>query len=109
MKRIVAFRGSFKDLYDSLLQKEKDKVDRVLVLMHSDNRIPTHYIKHLEEGVYELRVSVKDKELRFLFFQDGNQLVVLVNCFVKKTQKTPRTEIEKAKRLRKEYYEEKHQ
>ena len=107
MKKIVAFRGSFIELYDSLPQKDRDKVDRVLVLMQSDNKMPTHFIKHLEDGIYELRITIKNRDLRFLFFYDGYQLVILVNCFVKKTKKTPRTEIEKALRLRKMYYEDK--
>lgn len=107
MKRIVAYKGAFKELYESLPQDEKDKVDRVLMLMQSDNRIPAHFINFIEDGIYELRITVKNRELRFLFFYDGQQLVILVNCFVKKTRKTPRAEIEKAFRLRREYYEEK--
>ena len=106
MKKIVAYKGSFKELYDSLPQKGKDKVDRVLVLMQSDNKMPARFIKHLKDGIFELRISVIDKELRFLFFYDGNQLVIIVNCFVKKTRKTPRRAIENAFRLRKEYYED---
>ena len=107
MKKIVAYKEYYKDFYESLSQKEKDKVDRVMVLMQSENRLPAHYIKYLEEGIYELRITVPNKELRILFIYDGEQLVVLFNCFVKKTQKTPRSEIEKAIRLKKEYYEQK--
>ena len=107
MKRIIAYKGYYKRFYDALSQQEKDKVDRVLMLMHSDGRMPVHFIKYLEDYIYELRVSVPNRELRVLFFYDGNTLVVLVNCFVKKTQKTPRSEIEKAKSLRRQYYEEK--
>lgn len=107
MKQIIAYKDYFMDFYESLSQKEKDKVDRVMVLMHSDNRMPTHFIKPLEEGVFELRITVPNKELRILFIYDGEKLVILFNCFVKKTQKTPRAEIEKAIKLKKQYYEEK--
>lgn len=109
MKKIVAFRGSFEELYITLPQKEKDKVDRVFMLMQSDNKMPSHFINYLEDGIYELRITVKNRELRFLFFYDGQQLIILANCFVKKTRRTPRAEIEKAFRLRREYYEEKRQ
>ena len=85
MKLIIAYKNYYKDFYESLSQEEKDKVDRVMVLMQSENRMPSHYIKHLDEG----------------------QLVILFNCFVKKTQKTPRSEIQKAIELKREYYEEK--
>ena len=107
VKQIVAYKDYFKDFYESLSQKEKDKVDRVLVLMQSDNRMPAHYISPLEEGIYELRISVPNKELRLMFIFDGEQLVILFNCFVKKAQKTPRVEIEKAIKLKRQYYEEK--
>lgn len=107
MKQIVAYKEYFADFYESLSQKEKDKVDRVMVLMQSENRLPAHYITYLEDGIYELRITVPNKELRFLFIYDGEKLVVLFNCFVKKTQKTPRSKIEKAIRLKKEYYEQK--
>ncbi len=107
MKRIIAYKDYYKAFYESLSQDEKDKVDRVLVLMHSQSRMPTHYIKPLQDGIYELRISVRDKELRILFIYDGNVLVVLFNCFVKKRRKTPKAEIEKAVKLKKMYYEEK--
>lgn len=96
-------------MYITLSQKEKDKVDRVFMLMQSDNKMPSHFINYLEDGIYELRITVKNRELRFLFFYDGQQLIILANCFVKKTRRTPRTEIEKALRLRRKYYEEKRQ
>ena len=109
VKRIYAYKNYFSDFYESLSQKEKDKVDRVLVLMHSDNRIPAHYIKPLFNGIYELRISTITRELRILFTYDGDKLIILFNCFVKKTQKTPRSEIDKAIVLRKQYNEEKWQ
>ncbi|HAC73915.1 MAG TPA: type II toxin-antitoxin system RelE/ParE family toxin, partial [Porphyromonadaceae bacterium] len=46
-------------------------------------------------------------EFRIFFIYDGNTIVVLLNCFKKKTQKTPQNEIEKAIRLKNEYYERK--
>ena len=88
-------------------QDEKDKVDRTMVLMQSESRMPAHYIKPLEEGIYELRITTANKELRILYIYDGARLVVLLNCFTKKAQKTPRAIIEKAIKLKKQYYEEK--
>ena len=92
-----------------LSQKERDKVDRVLVLMQSETHMPTHFIKPLEDGIQELRISVPNKEIRVIFIYDGETLVILLNCFVKKTRKTPRSEIEKAKKVRRQYEEEKRQ
>ena len=109
MKRIIAYKNYYRDFYESLSQKEKDKVDRVMVLMQSENRMPAHYIRPLVNGIYELRISVLNRELRILFIYDGEKLVILFNCFVKKSQKTPRSEIEKAILLKKQYYEERRQ
>ena len=106
MKRIIAYKDYFLEFYESLSQNEKDKLDRVLVLMHSENRIPAHYIKPLTDGIYELRLTTLNRELRFLFIYDGETIIVLLNCFIKKTQKTPKSIIDKAKQLKKKYYEE---
>ena len=107
VKRILAYKNYFKDFYDTLSQKEKDKVDRILVLLQSEDRTPAHYIRYLTQGIYELRISVPNKELRFLFIYDGGQIILLLNCFAKKKQKTPQAEIEKAIRLKHEYHETK--
>ena len=62
------------------------------------------YSKHLEDGIYELRASLSTNEARELyFFVIGNEIII-TNGFTKKTQKTPRSEILKAKKLRNEYY-----
>lgn len=105
MKKILAYKDGYTSLYESLNQNEKDKVDRVMILMQSYDRIPAHYIRFLRDGIFELRISIRNKELRFLFIYDGEDVVILLNCFVKKTRKTPKGEIEKAIRLKKEYEE----
>lgn len=57
------------------------------------------HIKHLDDDIWELRPLRN----RILFFgYDGNQFILLSH-FIKKTQKTPKREIEKAKRLMKDY------
>ena len=59
------------------------------------------------DGVYEIRVSSGSNIFRIFCFFDRDQLVILLNGFQKKTQKTPLKEIERALRIKKEYYEEK--
>lgn len=70
--------------------------------------IPDKYFKHLEgtEGLYEIRVKVGGDIFRVFCFFDQGALVILLNGFQKKSQKTPRLEIEKAEQLKKQYYEE---
>ncbi len=61
------------------------------------------YSKHLDEGIFELRAKVGSDISRVLYFFIVGRKVVLTNGFIKKTQKTPPNEIEKAKAYRKEY------
>ena len=107
MRQIVAYKDYFYNFYESLSQNEQKKIDRVMILLLSENRMPSHYISYLEQGIHELRITVPNRELRILFIYDKDQLVILFNCFVKKTRKTPRAEIEKAIQLKKQYDEEK--
>lgn len=91
----------------ALAEQERKKVLRALLLLQTEEKVPHHYIKYLRDGIYELRVTFSNNELRVFFTYDGNTIVVLFNGFRKKTQKTPPKEIDKAVRLRKEYYENK--
>ena len=79
------------------------KIDYGLVLLKTMDRLPAKHMKYLEDGLFELRTEYEGNIYRTFFTFDGEQLVVLFNCFQKKGQKTPRQEIEKAKRIKKEY------
>lgn len=71
--------------------------------------VPEKYFKHLAgtNGLYEVRVEVGSNIYRiFSFFDEGN-LVILGNGFQKKSQKTPKQEIEKALKIMEEYQNEK--
>ena len=60
--------------------------------------------KELEDGIFELRTIQGDNIVRVLYFFDKNSLIIATNGFVKKKQKTPRSEIELAKNRRRDYY-----
>lgn len=62
--------------------------------------------KYLEDGLFELRTSLIDKIARSLFFYEKGAKIIITHGFLKKTQKTPRKEIEKAKKLRNRYHKE---
>ena len=76
-------------------------------MFETEDKIPYHYIKYLRDDIYEFRVNYGTNEFRLLFIYDSDTVVVLLNCFKKKTQKTPKIEIDKAIRLKEEYYEQK--
>ena len=72
-------------------------------------RIPETYLKHIEntDGLFEIRIQQGSDIFRIFCFFDEGQLVVLANSFQKKTQKTPKNEIEKAIKIKNEYENEK--
>ena len=107
MKRIIAYKGLFQEFMEELSLLEQQKFRRVLALLKQDEKIPAHYIKYIEQGVLELRITNFGNEFRVFFIYDGEDIIVLFNSFHKKTQKTPRREIDKALKLKKEYYEAK--
>ena len=79
---------------------------RALLLLETEDKIPRHYISYVRDGIYEFRVTSGNKEFRLFFIYDGDQIIVLFNCYTKKTQKAPKREIEKAIRLKEEYKNE---
>lgn len=70
--------------------------------------IPEKYFKHVEgtKGLYEIRVEVGGNIYRIFSFFDKGNIVVLGNGFQKKTQKTPKQEIEKALKIMEDYQNE---
>ncbi len=75
------------------------------ILEESGNQLREPYSKHLEDGIFELRGKVGNNISRVLyFFYIGNK-IILTNGFVKKTQKTPKRELELAKQYRKDFLE----
>ena len=74
-------------------------------------RVPKKFLDHIKgtDGLFEVRVEYQSNIYRIFCCFDEGRLVVLFNGFQKKTQKTPKKEIEKAERLLKEYFQSKKQ
>ena len=73
------------------------------VLQDNGYELREPYSKHLSEGIFELRAQVGSDISRVLYFFYVDQHIVLTNGFIKKTQKTPPQEIERAKKYRADY------
>ena len=58
-------------------------------------------------GIFEIRVELGSDIYRVFSFFDKGQLIILLNGFQKKSQKTPRNELELAEKLKKQYFDEK--
>lgn len=84
--------------------KMQAKIFRNLELLESrGNELREPYSKHLEDGIFEIRNKVSSDITRILYFFVIGQKIILTNGFVKKTQKTPKSEIELAKKYRNDY------
>lgn len=73
------------------------------VLEEKGNLLREPYSKHIDDGIFEIRVKVGNDIARVMYFFYVGKKIILTNGFVKKTQKTPKTEILLAKKFRKEY------
>lgn len=106
-RKIRAYKNYFTDFIKSLQDSEARKVFYVLDLLKTQERVSEKFVKSIEDGIFELRAEYNGNIFRVFFIFDEGNIVLLFNGFQKKTQKTPRKEIEMAKRLKKEYYDEK--
>ena len=108
MRSTYVYGNEFWDFYYEQKSEVQDKIDWVIGLIRSLRMVPEKFLKHLEgtDGLFEIRIKVGSDIYRvFCFFSEGN-LVILLNGFQKKTDKTPKNEIDKAERLKKKYYED---
>ncbi len=106
-RQLIFFRNYYRDFYNDQTEKVKDKIDYVLYLITIADRIPGKFFDQItgQEGLFEIRIEFEGNIYRiFCCFDEGN-LVVLFNGFQKKTRKTPKKEIEKAMRIKIEYFE----
>jgi len=89
--------------------KVQNKIYKILEIVEFQQHIPSKYLKHIEgtKGLYETRFSLGSDIWRVFCFFDEGKLVILLNGFQKKTQKTPKSEIDLAIRLMDEYFNEK--
>ena len=109
-RRVIVYKNYFLDFYKEQDNKVQEKIEYVLDLIRFEKRVPIKFLKFLEntDGIYEVKVVTTFRSIRILCFFDKGKLVVLTNCFVKKSPKTPRKEIKLAEKLKKEYLNEKY-
>ena len=109
LRTIILYKNYFSEFYEKQKQKVKDKILWTFRIIETQQHIPTDYLKHMEgtEGLYEIRVQQGNDIFRVFCFFDEGRIIVLSNGFQKKTQKTPKNEIEKALKIKREYETEK--
>lgn len=107
-RKVIAYKRYFLDFYENQSDRVQAKIEWTLKLIQVTEQIPEKYFKHMEgtNGLYEIRVEVGSNIFRIFSFFDKGNLVILGNAFQKKTQKTPRQELDKALKIMEEYQHE---
>ena len=108
LRQVIAYKKYFLDFYQDQNDEVQAKIEWTLNLLRTLDRIPKKYFDHMTgtNGLYEVRIELGSNIFRvFAFFDKGN-IIVLGNGFQKKSQKTPKSEIEKALKIKQEYENE---
>ncbi len=105
-RKLSTYGKYFFEFYSKLHKDLQEKIDWVFELIKSVDHIPKKYFQHLEnsDGLFEIRIEFESNIYRICCFFDEGNLVILINAFQKKTQKTPKWELELAKKLKKQYF-----
>ena len=108
IREIYYYENYYLDFFEKLKPEVKRKFNWTLQLIATIDKVPKKYFDHMTNstGIFEVRVEVGSDIYRVFSFFDKGNLIVLVNGFQKKTQKTPKNELELAEKLKKQYFNE---
>lgn len=106
VRQVVAYQNHFEDFLKKQPVKVQNKIFKVIEAIETLERVPANYLKSITstKGLYEARIKLGSDIWRVFCFFDKGRLVILLNGFVKKSQKTPKKEIDKAASLMESYY-----
>lgn len=107
-RTVVLYKNYFNDFYKKQTKKVKDKIVWTFKLIETTQQVPSEYLTHMDctDSLYEIRMKQGSNIYRVFCFFDKGKIIVIINGFLKKTQKTPKSEIIKALRIKKEYENE---
>lgn len=109
IRNIFYYKRYYLNFFETLDSDVKIKFNWTLKLIATLDRVPIKFFKHIKKstGLYEIRVEVGSNIYRAFSFFDKGKLVILINGFQKKSQKIPKREIERAEKIKKQYFDEK--
>lgn len=87
-------------LQPKLLAKTLRTID---LLEQNGNQLREPYSKYLEKGLFELRIKQSTDISRILYFFYSDKKIIMTNGFIKKSQKTPRSQIALAMKYKEDY------
>jgi len=107
-REVFYYKDYYLNFFNSQGPEVQAKFNWTLNLIASLDRVPKKYFLHIENtvGIYEIRVQLGNDIFRIFAFFDKGKLIIIANAFQKKSQKTPRKEIELAQKIKNEYFNE---
>ena len=107
VRKVIIFGKHFWEFYQKQNPKIKERINWTIKLIKTIERVPEKYLKHITgTTLYEMRMISGTNIYRIFCFFDKGKVIIVLNGFQKKTQKTPKNEIKLAERLQKKYYDE---
>ncbi|MGE0077939.1 MAG: type II toxin-antitoxin system RelE/ParE family toxin [Bacteroidales bacterium] len=108
-RQIIFYGRYFADFYLDQNENVQEKIEYVFNIIRLVQRVPKKFLDHITgtDGLFEIRIESEGNIYRIFCCFDKGDLVVLFNGFQKKTQKTPRKEIDFALKLKEEYFNSK--
>ncbi|MCE7073065.1 type II toxin-antitoxin system RelE/ParE family toxin [Dyadobacter sp. CY327] len=108
IRDIFYYERYYLDFFEELKPDVRKKFNWTLQLIATIDKVPDKYFKHMSNstGIYEIRVEVGSDIFRVFSFFDKGNLIILLNGFQKKSQKTPKNELVLAEKLKKQYFDE---
>ena len=108
-RQIIFHNHYFIDFYVEQNEKVQEKIEYVFKILRTVQNVPKKFLYHMTgtDGLYEIRIEFESNIYRIFCCFDKGNLVVLFNGFQKKSQKTPKKEIDLALKLKDEYFNSK--
>ncbi|GGI29362.1 type II toxin-antitoxin system RelE/ParE family toxin [Pedobacter mendelii] len=108
-RQIVFHEYHFTNFYLEQSEKVQEKIEYVFKILRTVQNVPKKFLNHMTgtDGLYEIRIEFESNIYRIFCCFDKGNFVILFNGFQKKSQKTPRKEIDLALKLKEEYFNSK--
>lgn len=106
VRSVVQYENHFSEFLKKQPVKVQNKIFKVIEAIETLERVPSNYLKFISgtDGLYEARIQLASNIWRVFCFFDNDKLVILLNGFAKKDQKTPKKERIKAEKLMQQYF-----
>jgi len=90
VREVIQYKHYFEEFLLAQPTKVQDKIFKVIEIIETYQRVPSTYLKAIAgtKGLYEARIKLGSNIWRVFCFFDKGKLVILLNGFAKKTQKT---------------------